>query len=364
MTVTVAHPNVTPNVEHARQAGLVYVSDHMPGIRRKRSGRGFSYVDPEGETIRDQAVLARIRSLAVPPAYTNVWICPRPNGHIQATGRDERGRKQYRYHPDWRAVRDLDKFDRMLAFARQIPEIRQRIDADLRAPRLSRTKVLATVVSLLDRTLIRVGNPEYARSNDSYGLTTLKEDHLDVVGAELRFEFRGKSGKAWQLRMRDRRIAKLVREIQDLPGQMLFQYVDEEGEIAAIESADVNAYLREIAGEDVSSKDFRTWAGTVLAAQELAAVGPYSSQKEAKSKIRSAVERVSARLGNTVAVCRKCYIHPDIIASYLEGDLPAFDGKGRPSAEDAARAAAGLPPPSLETMVRRHLERRLAARSA
>ncbi len=350
--------NDPPNVVHARLAGLVYVSDDMPGIRRRRSGRGFSYYDPAGRTIRDRAELARIRSLAVPPAYSSVWICPHTHGHIQATGRDERGRKQYRYHPDWRTIRDVDKFDRMLDFARRLPGIRRQLDDDLQARDLSQRKVLATVVSLLDRTLIRVGNAEYARSNESYGLTTLKDGHLDVVGTELRFAFKGKSGKRWQLNLRDRRIAGLVRKIQDLPGQTLFQYVGMDGKISAIESADVNAYLREIAGEDVSSKDFRTWAGTVQAAWELARSGPFSSEKEARSKVRFAVERVSQRLGNTVTVCRKCYIHPDIIASYLEQDLPSLEA----IAPTCTSNGASPLPPLLETKVLEHLDRRLERR--
>jgi DNA topoisomerase-1 len=347
-------PTTDPNENHAREAGLVYVSDEMPGILRRRAGKGFVYVDPRGGRVRDPSVVQRIRSLAIPPAYTSVWICPRPDGHIQATARDERGRKQYRYHPEWRAIRDANKFDRMLAFARRLPDIRVRIEEELRRPGLSRAKVLAVVVGLLDRTLIRVGNTEYARSNDSYGLTTLRDDHLDVTGGEMRFQFRGKSGKDWQLRYRDRRFARVLKSMQDLPGQTLFQYVDEEGVSRPIESTDVNGYLRHISGEDVSSKDFRTWGGTVLAAQELVAVGPFGSQKQAKSHIRQAIARVASRLGNTVAVCRKCYVHPDIVASYLEADLPPFDLLP----VDAAKLDDRALREHWEALVRAHLERR------
>lgn len=343
---------IEPAREHAEVAGLVYVTDEMPGIRRKRAGKGFSYIDPNGGIVRDPRVLARIKSLAIPPAYSNVWICARANGHLQATGRDERGRKQYRYHPNWRDVRDLDKFDRMLRFAEVLPSIRQRIDADMALPGMPREKVLAVVVSLLDRTLIRIGNAEYKRANDSFGLTTLHDDHVDVRGAEVKFEFRGKSGKNWQLRVKDRRIARIVRGIQELPGQALFQFKGDDGKLHAVESQDVNQYLREISGEEISSKDFRTWAGTVLAAVELSAAGPFSTQRESKTRIRKAIARVSQTLGNTVAVCRKCYVHPAIIECYLSQDMPAFSGAHEVTLDEPSAMRE-----TCERIVRRHLER-------
>ena len=346
---------ITSHAEHhARAAGLTYVSDLEPGIRRKRAGTGFSYWSPSRKLIGDKPTLARIRKLAVPPAWSEVWICPDANGHIQATGRDARGRKQYRYHDDWRGVRDLDKYERLIDFAKLLPRIRQRIDADMGRRGTPREKVLATVVSLLDKTLIRVGNGEYARDNDSYGLTTLRTRHLDVQGSELRFHFKGKSGKTWRLRVRDRRIARVVRSIQDLPGQHLFQYVDDDGEIRSVRSTDVNDYLREIAAAEVSAKDFRTWAGTVLAALALGAIGPFTTQTQAKMNVRRAIEAVAAKLGNTATICRKCYIHPQVVALYLEGTLPlvrAGDG----------RSSSGLP--REEAAVLRILGKRLLRKS-
>ena len=275
-------PKTNPAKTHARAAGLTYVSDFDPGIRRKRAGTGFSYWSPAGKLISDKSVLSRIRKLAVPPAWTEVWICPEGDGHIQATGRDARGRKQYCYHDDWRQVRDQDKYERLVDFAKLLPRIRQRIDEDMGRRGVPREKVLATVVSLLDKSLIRVGNDEYVKDNDSYGLTTLRARHLNIEGAELRFHFKGKSGKTWRLSVRDRRIARVVRSIQELPGQHLFQYIDDAGEVRTVRSTDVNDYLREIAGADVSAKDFRTWAGTVLAVLALGAIGPFSSQSQAR----------------------------------------------------------------------------------
>jgi DNA topoisomerase-1 len=307
--------------EAAREAGLTYVDDGMPGLTRRKSGTGFSYRDAKGAPVRDPATLARIRSLAIPPAYTDVWICPRANGHIQATGRDAKGRKQYRYHPDFRQARESTKFEHIMAFADALPGLRARIDRDMKRPGLSREKVLATVVHLLETTLIRVGNDDYARSNRSYGLTTLRNPHVKVEGTELKFRFRGKSGKTWNLSIKDRRVAKIVKACQELPGQELFQYLDEEGERRDVTSADVNAYLREITGQDITAKDFRTWAGTVLAALALQEFEAFDSEAAAKRNLRAAIEGVAARLGNTPTICRKCYIHPQVLDSYVEGAL-------------------------------------------
>jgi DNA topoisomerase I len=308
----------------AKSVGLRYVTDAMPGITRRCAGRAFSYRDPEGRVIKERKELARIRALAIPPAWTGVWICPRADGHLQATGRDARGRKQYRYHQEWRAVRDAHKFDRTLIFARALPGIRARVEADLRRPGLPREKVLATIVRLLETTLIRVGNAEYARDNRSYGLTTFRDRHVEFDGAELAFEFRGKSGKLHRVSLRDRRLARIVRACQELPGQELFQYVDAEGVRRDVDSADVNAYLQEITGEPFTAKDFRTWAGTVLASLALSEFESFDSQAAAKRNLARGIEQVAGRLGNTVAVCRKSYIHPAILDAYLDGSLLAF----------------------------------------
>lgn len=318
--------------EAAEEAGLRYVSDEQPGILRRRAGKGFSYRLPGGGPVRDAAALRRIRALAIPPAWTQVWICPRAEGHIQATGRDAKGRKQYRYHPHWRAVRDAVKYDHMLDFARALPAIRARVEADMRRPGLPREAVLAAVVHLLDTTLIRVGNDDYAKQNRSYGLTTLQNRHVAVEGAELRFTFKGKSGRSWELGLRDRRVARIVRACQELPGQELFAYRDAEGVLRDVTSADVNQYLREIAGRAVTAKDFRTWAGTVLAAIALRAFEAVDRQAAAKRNLRAAIERVAARLGNTPTICRQCYVHPAVLDSYLEGSLAL-------EAEEEARAA-------------------------
>jgi DNA topoisomerase-1 len=282
-------------------------------------------VDADGTRVRHAATLARIRALAIPPAWTEVWICRSPHGHVQAVGRDARGRKQYRYHPRWRAVRDETKYARMLAFARALPAIRAAVARDLERPGLPRRKVLAAVVRLLETTLIRVGNEEYARQNGSFGLTTMRDGHVAVSGAALRFHFNGKSGRAHVVDVRDPRLARIVRRCQDLPGQTLFQYVDDDGARQTIDSADVNAYLREIAGEEFTAKDFRTWAGTVLAALALAEVQAFTSQRQARRNIVRAVESVARRLGNTAAICRKGYVHPAVIEAYLDGvTLDAF----------------------------------------
>jgi DNA topoisomerase-1 len=307
--------------EAAKAVGLRYVSDEEPGIRRRRAGRGFAYIGPDGAPVREAGVLSRIRALAIPPAYTDVWICTHANGHIQATGRDARGRKQYRYHPRWREFRDSNKYERMLEFARTLPAVRERVAADMGQRGLGREKVLATVVNLLETTLIRVGNSDYARQNKSYGLTTLRNRHVDVDGGELRFRFKGKSGKEWNLRVRDRRLARIVRSCQELPGQHLFQYADEAGEIRAVTSADVNDYLRQITGRDITAKDFRTWAGTVLAAMALKEFETFDSAAAAKKNLRAAIEKVATRLGNTPTICRKCYIHPEVMNAYVAGSL-------------------------------------------
>jgi DNA topoisomerase-1 len=307
--------------ESARTAGLRYTTDTRPGIRRTRRGKSFRYVDPSGKPVRSAAELTRIRSLVIPPAWTDVWICGDPRGHLQATGRDARGRKQYRYHTRWRQVRDETKYHRVIGFAHALPAIRRKTSEHLRREGLPREKVLATVVRLLEKTLIRVGNDEYARSNRSYGLTTLRDGHVDVKGPRVRFSFRGKSGVEHEIDLNDHRLAKIVKQCRDLPGYDLFQYVDENGERQTVGSGEVNAYLKEITGQDLTSKDFRTWAGTVLAAQLLSEYGPFSSSTEAKRNVVAAIEQVAKRLGNTKAVCRKCYIHPAVIDAYLDGSV-------------------------------------------
>jgi len=306
-----------PPERAARAAGLRYSLDAQAGISRRPSGKGFQYLGPEGKVIRDPEVLRRIRALAIPPAWTGVWICPREDGHLQATGRDARGRKQYRYHARWREIRDETKFHRMAAFTRALPRIRRRVRRDLGAQGLPREKALATVVRLLETTFMRVGNEAYARENDSYGLTTLRGRQVRVHGHRLRFRFRGKSGIEHRIELREPRLAAIVRRMQDLPGQELFQYVNEAGTVRGIESADVNAYLREIAGEAFTTKDFRTWAGTMLAMKALQEAPSCSSLQAARRNVVQAVDVVARQLGNTRAVCRKCYIHPEVIESYL-----------------------------------------------
>ena len=305
----------------ARVAGLRYVSDERLGIRRIARGKGFAFLRESGKPVRDQQTLARIQSLVIPPAWTDVWICPLENGHLQATGLDARRRKQYRYHPRWREVRDETKYARLIAFANALPKIRRRVSRDLRRRGLPREKVLGAVVKLLETTLIRVGNDEYARDNKSFGLTTMRNHHADVAGSRIRFEFNGKSGKKHEIDIRDPGLAKVVEKCQDLPGQELFEYVDEEGKNRDVGSADVNEYLRQISGQDFTAKDFRTWAGTALAAQALQEFEDFDSQAGAKRNITQAIERVAERLGNTKAVCRKCYIHPAILDAYMDRSL-------------------------------------------
>jgi DNA topoisomerase I len=307
--------------EAAEIAGLRYVTDARPGIRRKRAGKGFTYARADGSKLTEPDVLRRIKSLAIPPAWTDVWICPFADGHIQATGRDAKGRKQYRYHPRFREVRESTKYEHVVAFADALPTIRAKVREHMSLRGLPREKVLATVVHLLQTTLIRVGNDDYAKQNNSYGLTTLKTRHVAVDGNEVRFRFTGKSGKQWSLRVRDRRIAKIIRACQELPGQELLQYLDEEGKPQDVTSSDVNAYLKEITGNDITAKDFRTWAGTVLAAMALNEVKTFDSAAQAKRNLRTAIENVAARLGNTPTICRKCYVHPDVLTSYLDGKL-------------------------------------------
>ena len=312
-------PRVDQHREAAARAGLFYVTDGIAGIRRERNGKGWSYYAPDGTRISDPAERKRIQALVIPPAWTDVWICPDPNGHIQATARDARGRKQYRYHPLYRDTRDKSKFRRMLEFSEILPDIRERVERDLRARDLTRRQILATVVMLLDKTLIRVGNDEYARENRSFGLTTLRGRHVEVKGAKLHFSFRGKSGVEHAIAITDRRLARIVQQCQDLPGYELFKYIDESGKRQTISSDDVNAYLREITGRDITAKDFRTWAGTMLAARELFALGPAKSLREAERNMIRAIDAVAKRLGNTRAVCRKYYVHPGLVRAYLEG---------------------------------------------
>jgi DNA topoisomerase I len=305
----------------AEEAGLRYVSDEEAGIRRRRHGKLFRYVRQNGAAVKEPAVLARIRKLAIPPAWSDVWICPSPNGHIQATGRDAKGRKQYRYHALFRSHRDASKFEHMAVFARCLPAIRTKVRQHMALSGLPREKVLASVVHLLETTLIRVGNDEYARQNKSFGLTTLKNRHVHVAGSEVRFQFSGKSGKKWSLGIKDRRVAKIVRSCQELPGQQLLQYRNGGSEVHGVSSNDVNDYLKEISGEAITAKDFRTWAGTVLAALALNELERFDSEAQAKRNLKAAIEAVAARLGNTPAICRKCYVHPEILNVYLDGNF-------------------------------------------
>ncbi|WP_353063187.1 DNA topoisomerase IB [Tunturibacter psychrotolerans] len=310
---------VTDPVESAKSAGLRYVSDAKPGITRKRWRKGFRYFDAEGAQVRELETLARIKSLVIPPAWTDVWICTNPKGHLQATGRDARGRKQSRYHPRWREVRDETKYERMMAFGVALPTIRDRVEQDLARPALPREKILAAIVRLMETTLIRVGNIEYAKQNQSYGLTTMRGKHVRVDGSTITFKFQGKSGVRHAVDITDRRLAKIIQRCQDIPGYELFQYVDSEGEHHTIDSADVNDYLREATGQYFTAKDFRTWTGTVMACAKLQEFDVFESESEAKKNVVEIVKTVAARLGNTPSVCRKCYIHPLVIEAYMSG---------------------------------------------
>lgn len=330
-----SHPNLSPDRPRraraqwvdsdpgdvAKDAGLRYVHDSMPGIHRQRAGDGFRYVGVDGRPVEDERVLARINALVIPPAWTDVWIAPTSRGHIQATGRDEKRRKQYRYHPRWREVRDEAKYSRMIAFAEALPGLRAQVQEDLALPGLQRDKVLATVVRLLDETNIRIGNEEYARENKSFGLTTLRNKHVEVSGSTLRFAFRGKSGKQHVVEVQDRRVARIVKRCQELPGHELFQYLDDDGAQQTVESTDINAYLRRVTGQEFTAKDFRTWAGTVVAASTLRELGGYASETQAKRNVVEAVKAASDKLGNTPTICRKCYVHPAVIDTYMNGAL-------------------------------------------
>ncbi|HET9962002.1 MAG TPA: hypothetical protein VFQ34_06680 [Nitrospiraceae bacterium] len=339
----------------AESAGLRYVREGTGGIRRVRQGAGFSYVAAGGRRVRDEPTLRRIRSLVIPPAWNDVWICADPDGHLQAAGRDAKGRKQYRYHRRWHEVRDETKYGRMLAFGRLLPKIRRQVDRDLSLAGLPREKILATVVRLLEATLIRVGNEEYARNNESFGLTTMRDRHAKVNGSTVRFEFRGKSGVAHSVDLKDRRLARIIQRSRDLPGYELFQYIDEQGTRRSIDSSDVNDYLRRIAGREFTAKDFRTWAGTVLAAQALQECQSPHSATQAKRNVVSAIETVAKRLGNTKTVCRKCYVHPEILNAYLDGTLVA-SLQNRVKAQ-LLRSSRHLPPE--EAAVLRCLQQRL-----
>ncbi len=331
----------TDPIQAAEEIGLRYSTDGTPGYRRRRSGRGFSYLDTHGNRITDPRTLARIRSLAIPPAWTDVWICPSPNGHLQATGRDARGRKQHRYHPRFREAREESKFERMLAFADALPRIREATERDLARSGLPREKVLAAVVRLLELTLIRVGNEEYARLNRSFGLTTLRDRHARIEGTRIRFRFRGKSGQTHEVGLRDRRLASVVRRCQELPGQELFQYVDDDGEVRDVSSDDVNEYIRAASGGDFTAKDFRTWAGTVLAYRALRALEPGASTRAARRNVVAAMRQTAERLGNTPAVARKSYVHPAVVDAYLDGRI---GGALVEAAEDEVEPPPGSTP--------------------
>jgi DNA topoisomerase-1 len=351
---------VTDPAESAKMAGLRYVSDTIPGIRRRRAGKGFYYVDAEGKRVREKETLSRIKSLVIPPAWTGVWICPNPKGHLQATGRDARGRKQSRYHPRWREVRDETKYERMMIFGVALPMIRERVEQDLGLQGLPRPKVLATIVRLMETTLIRVGNEEYARQNGSYGLTTLRNKHVNVDGATVTFHFQGKSRVEHTVDITDRRLARIVRRCHDIPGYELFQYVDKDGTRHSVDSADVNEYLREISGEDFTAKDFRTWAGSVLACELLWELEKFESETEAKRNVVKAIKQVAARLGNTPSVCRKCYVHPVVLDSYMSGAL--MEGVKRRAEEQEAGEPAALQrqEEALLKLLRRQVEKAVA----
>ena len=354
-----AVPNTDPPAA-AKAAGLRYVLDDRPGIRREPDGDGFRYVDAKGEPVDDEATLKRIKSLAIPPAWTDVWICPQANGHLQATGRDARGRKQYRYHPKWREVRDEVKYERMINFGKALPKIRKEVDRALALPGLPRDKVLATIVYLLEATMMRIGNDEYARENKSYGLTTLRNRHVKIDGSEVEFRFRGKSGVYHDVKVHDRRLARIIQRTRDLPGQDLFQYLDEDGERHTVGSSDVNDYLRTITGEDYTAKDFRTWSGTVLAAMALQEFEAVDSDAQAKKNIVRAIESVAAKLGNTPSVCRKCYVHPAVLDAYLDGTM--LEGLRARAEESLVQDLHDLQPE--EAAVLAMLERRLAQETA
>jgi len=351
---------VSDPIEAAEAAGLRYVSDERPGIIRKRAGKSFIYVGPHGQKVRDEKTLARIKSLVIPPAWEKVWICTRANGHLQVTGYDARGRKQYRYHPRWREVRDESKYERMLSFGRELPKIRRHTTRDLARAGMPREKVLAALVQLLEKTNIRVGNKEYAKDNKSFGLTTLRNRHAAVEGSTVHFKFKGKSGVLHEIELQDRRLSRLVGKLQDLPGQELFQYLDDYGDTRSIGSSDVNAYLKEITGQEFTAKDFRTWSGTVLASLALQEFEAFDSQTQAKKNLVRAIESVAQRLGNTPTVCRKCYVHPALIDSYLDGSM--IETLKRQADSEFGDSLGELRPE--EAAVMALLQRRLAAEAS
>ncbi|WP_323143550.1 DNA topoisomerase IB [Massilia phyllosphaerae] len=348
-------PNADPPAA-AKAAGLRYVHDDRPGIRRAPAKDGFDYVDAKGQKVDDEATLKRIKSLVIPPAWQDVWICPQANGHLQATGRDARGRKQYRYHPKWRTVRDEVKYERMLNFGKALPHIRKEVDRGLGLPGLPREKVLATIVYLLEATMIRIGNDEYARENKSYGLTTLRNRHVKIDGSEVEFRFRGKSGVHHDVKVHDKRLARIIQRTRDLPGQHLFEYVGDDGEPHTVDSSDVNDYLREITGEEYTAKDFRTWSGTVLAALALQEFEKVDSEAQAKKNVVRAIESVAEKLGNTPSVCRKCYVHPAVLDAYMDGTM--LEGLRALAEEKLVEDLPDLQPE--EAAVLAMLQRRLA----
>lgn len=333
--------HIAESKDAARAAGLRYITDHRPGLHRHKTSTGFRYTDAHDAPVHDEDTLARIKSLVIPPAWKDVWIAPIANGHLQATGRDARGRKQSRYHPKWRATRDETKYERMTHFAVALPRIRERVAHDLALPGLPKKKVLATIVAVMESTHIRVGNAEYARDNHSYGLTTMRTRHVDVHGADITFSFQGKSGVKHTIDLHDRRLAKIIKRCEDLPGYELFQYLDHDGNQHHVDSADVNGYLGEISGEHFTAKDFRTWAGSVLACDMLREIGPYETASQAKKNVVQAIAAVAAKLGNTPSVCRKCYVHPAVLEAYLTGshlDPAAHAAAGKEAASEKAVA--------------------------
>jgi DNA topoisomerase-1 len=366
VTTTVRAPDTagSDGRASAEAAGLRYSTDARPGISRRRAGRGFAYRRPDGTPVRDATTLGRIRALAIPPAWTDVWICLDPVGHLQATGRDARGRKQYRYHARWRSGRDDAKFERLIDLARVLPRVRERCEADLAKPGLSREKVLAAVVRLLETTLIRVGNDEYARLNRSFGLTTLRSRHANVTGTWIRFRFRGKSGRQHEVGLRDRRLASIVRRCQELPGQELFQYEGADGAPHDVASEDVNDYLREISGTNVTAKDFRTWAGTVLAYRALRALDRGDDDRTARRNVVEAVRLTSDRLGNTPAVARRSYVHPAVLEAYLEGSLGSALLEAAEEQPDPPATADPREEAEVAALLRKHLAADVRKRAA
>ena len=351
---TSAFPTDDPVVS-AKSAGLRYVNDCQPGFGRQKCGKGFRYVDSSGQSIRDKALIRRAQSLGIPPAWQEVWICPWENGHIQATGRDAKGRKQYRYHPQWRTVRDEAKYERMVSFGRMLPSLREKIALALELPGFPREKVLAIIVRLLETTLMRVGNEEYARTNQSFGLTTLRHRHVRISGDEVKFQFRGKSRVQHALRLHDRRLAVIIKRMRDLPGQELFQYIDDAGERHAVSSEDVNEYLRTLTGEDYTAKDFRTWAGTLEAAVALLGLAPYETPAQAKKNVDEAIKAVAGKLGNTPRICRNCYVHPLLLEGYLDEQQWAL------WQADLSNKTGGGTSAGMEDVILTLFERRLAA---